>query len=75
MRTAGKRLEPIDAIEALDWIWWELVRYRLREVGNSDLGLNTVEMLMLDDEGNAVDDFHRDMRDLMRDVRGDRAMR
>ena len=74
MRQSSTRLTDADLVEVLDVCWWNLVRYRLKEIGQSDLGLNTVEMLFIDDEGNAVDDFHRDMRDAWRDVRSDRPM-
>ena len=71
---AEKRLDPLDMIQVLDKHWWALVRYRLKEIASSDLGLSMVEMLFTNDEGSAVDSYQRDMRDLVGDVRGDRTM-
>lgn len=71
---AEQRLSTADVTAVLHEYWWDLVRYRLAQLGKSDLGLNTVEMLFLSNEEEAVDSTHRDMRDQDRDVRGDRVM-
>ena len=67
---AQRRLPPEDVTACLEPYWWGVVRLRLAELARSDLGLNTVELLFVGDEGDGA---CRDLRDRDRDVRGDRS--
>jgi hypothetical protein len=46
LRLTLKRLPAADALEVLDPLWWELVRFRLKEIAATDLGLNTVRLIL-----------------------------
>lgn len=72
---ARRGLPPADVTEVLEAYWWDLVRLRMAEIARSDLGLGTVELLFVDNEGDAVDGALRDLRDQEREVRRDRAER
>lgn len=64
---SASRLTLEDRIDLLDEDWWHVVRYRLRELANSDLGQNFIRTVIMDDEPS--DEQGRDYRDLERDVR------
>jgi len=72
LRRAAEGLSISDVTGVLDDYWWALVRYRLGELGRSDLGENTIRIIFTDVEGDAIDSITRDMRDMSRDVRVDR---
>jgi hypothetical protein len=46
LRMASQHLPASDVLELLDPFWWEVVRYRLRELSSTDLGLNTARMIV-----------------------------
>lgn len=46
-RWAGRHVGP-EAIEYWDQHWWLLVKFRLWELGQSDLGMNTMYLLLYD---------------------------
>jgi len=69
---AASHLELQDRIEVLDRDWWDLVRYRLRELRYSDLGDNFIAVLFGDDTYVLADQQGRDYRDTNRDIRDNR---
>lgn len=72
-RISGQRLGIHDRTEVLDQDWWRLVRHRMHELNNSDLGASFVQYLfVMDDEQATVDEQGREFRDPRRDIRDPR---
>ena len=69
---ASANLTFNDIRVVLDPYWYELVRMRLSEISNSELGLNMVKVLLDYEDMEIASNTPRDMRDQIRDVRGDR---
>lgn len=72
-KVSGEHLGIHDRTQVLDQDWWRVVRHRMQELSNSDLGRPFVQYLFaMEDEDKAIDDQGREYRDYVRDIRDPR---
>ena len=63
-----------DMAEVLDETWWALVQFRLSQLGQTPEGISVAGVIFLNNEGEAIGVWDRDVRDTERDIRGDRVV-